>query len=107
MVFSWPKVCACGRSYERLEWLRLPALGVMRIFHDVSLDLRNCACGSTLAAPEDDVFNPSLFERHCNAVRIAQALQERARAAVRSSVDARYRFRKRLDEMRRRRYFAI
>lgn len=106
-VFSWPKVCACGAGYERTDWLRLRSVGVMRIFHDVCLDLRNCTCGSTLAAPEDDVFKPSLFERHCDAVRIAQIQKERARAAVRRSVDARSRFRKCLDEMRRARHFAL
>ncbi len=43
-----PKSCGCGRIHDAFAWIALPYVGVMA--DDVeSLELRNCACGSTLA----------------------------------------------------------
>lgn len=45
---SFPKSCACGRQHSASEWARLPYCGE----HDdgeIVLELRNCACGSTIA----------------------------------------------------------
>jgi hypothetical protein len=100
-VFGWPKTCACGRRYERHDWLRLAYIGVMRLFHDEALDLRNCACGSTLSAPEHDVKRPSVFDRHRDALRIATAEHGRARGALQAAREACSELRARLDEVRR------
>ncbi len=48
LVDAWPKRCKCGLSYDEHTWKCLEYVGV----HEddaVSLELRNCACGSTLA----------------------------------------------------------
>ena len=53
-----PDRCAGRDEHDRLkrdtrEWLELPSIGVQRYEEDdgstVALDLRNAACGSTLA----------------------------------------------------------
>lgn len=54
------KRCGCGRLYGEAEWRKLPRAGTMTTPADETgpeetLELRNCACGSTLAiviAPE-------------------------------------------------------
>jgi len=38
------KRCGCGRTHTRAEWLTLPFVGL-----SYGLELRNCACGSTIA----------------------------------------------------------
>ena len=45
------KECPCGESYGMDGWLALPLCGRMRVAQppDTTLELRNCACGSTLA----------------------------------------------------------
>lgn len=46
------KRCGCGASYTTLTWQRLPFVGTME--DDVeTIELRNCACGSTLAIVVD------------------------------------------------------
>ena len=42
------KRCSCGASHDPYEWTQLPCLGVMGDEVD-RLELRNCACLSTLA----------------------------------------------------------
>jgi CheY-like chemotaxis protein len=39
------KRCGCGREYTGSEWSALPVCGTME-----GIELRNCACGSSLAA---------------------------------------------------------
>lgn len=43
-----PKACGCGLEHDYFAWSRLPYLGVMGDAHE-AIELRNCACGSTLA----------------------------------------------------------
>lgn len=51
------KRCACGACYAtRAEWAALPAIGVWRD-SVADLDLRNCACGSTLAVELERVVS--------------------------------------------------
>lgn len=43
---------ACGAHYRRVAWQKLSYLGVMDDgFGGHHLELRNCACGSTLSLP--------------------------------------------------------
>lgn len=46
--FSGPKQCGCGRAHSVAQWAVLPLCGRQDDGVDV-LELRNCACGSTLA----------------------------------------------------------
>lgn len=44
------KVCpACGRAHTDDSWQRLPVLGVIEPEAGTWAELRNCACGSTIA----------------------------------------------------------
>lgn len=43
--------CGCGATYDTRAWERLPLLGPMDDGDGGVLELRNCACGSTLAIP--------------------------------------------------------
>jgi hypothetical protein len=45
------KQCGCGRSYDEEGWSRLEFVGVMDYGVEV-LELRNCACHSTLSMPK-------------------------------------------------------
>jgi hypothetical protein len=47
----WPKRCnCCGASYSRDDWASLPLIGIQRDEYGApELELRNCACGSTLS----------------------------------------------------------
>lgn len=45
------KRCGCGRLYTAEAWQALPYVGVQRLDDEPDLELRNCACGSTLAIP--------------------------------------------------------
>jgi hypothetical protein len=45
--------CACGRTYTRAEWSRLPSEGTWEDGEGEALDLRRCACGSTRAIQID------------------------------------------------------
>jgi len=49
------KVCPCGAVYDTRAWLALALVGDMRSEGADALvyELRNCSCGSTLAAPKD------------------------------------------------------
>jgi two-component system cell cycle response regulator DivK len=44
------KRCACGASYNRVQWKALPLCGTM-----LHRELRNCACGSSLALSRRDL----------------------------------------------------
>ncbi len=46
----FPKTCACGRVHSREAWSLAPLLGTWELGEEV-LELRNCACGSTMAIP--------------------------------------------------------
>ena len=46
---DYPKQCACGRCYSRDEWRTLPLVGHQRYELGLRLELRNCACKSTIA----------------------------------------------------------
>jgi hypothetical protein len=46
---SWPKVCACGRSYTRDEWHELKPALTWDLGLDYRLDMRHCECESTMA----------------------------------------------------------
>lgn len=48
----WPKACGCGRSYTEHEWSLLKYIGEM-VDPEESCELRNCACGSTIAVAID------------------------------------------------------
>lgn len=43
------KTCSCGRSHSLASWRDLPYVGIQRVDGEPDLELRNCACGSTLA----------------------------------------------------------
>lgn len=43
------KACACGADHTLAEWLRLPVVGRQCWPGEPVLEMRNCACGSTLA----------------------------------------------------------
>jgi hypothetical protein len=47
----WPKVCSCGRSYDRKTWEALVYLGIMGQEMNMDLELRNCTCGNTISQP--------------------------------------------------------
>lgn len=42
------KQCGCGANHDPFAWSRLPFVGVMAD-EEETIELRNCACGSTLA----------------------------------------------------------
>jgi CheY-like chemotaxis protein len=44
------KRCACGATYDRIGWKRLPLCGTM-----LHRELRNCTCGSSLALSRGDL----------------------------------------------------
>jgi hypothetical protein len=46
----FPKKCSCGRTHDAADWTMLHLVGWQTI-GDERLELRNCACGSTLAIP--------------------------------------------------------
>jgi two-component system cell cycle response regulator DivK len=49
------KQCGCGREYNREEWLALSLCGRIHVPRsDVSLELRNCVCGSSIAVQSED-----------------------------------------------------
>lgn len=48
------KHCACGRLYTLEQWLALSLCGRMHLPPRRTIELRNCACGSSLAMPIDD-----------------------------------------------------
>lgn len=43
-----PKRCACGRVHDAYAWAALPYVGIQD-GDGYALELRGCACGSTLA----------------------------------------------------------
>ena len=43
-----PKQCGCGLSHDAAAWRALPFVGFM-LDEAETIELRNCACGSTLA----------------------------------------------------------
>jgi hypothetical protein len=45
----WPKICRCGVHWSRDLWAEQPFIGYADGGEDGELELRNCACGSTLA----------------------------------------------------------
>jgi DNA-binding response OmpR family regulator len=49
------KQCSCGREYDREAWLALSLCGRIHVpGGDVSLELRNCVCGSSIAVQIED-----------------------------------------------------
>jgi CheY-like chemotaxis protein len=48
------KRCGCGRWYTIDQWLALPLCGRMHLPKAATMELRNCACGSSLAMPLGD-----------------------------------------------------
>ena len=53
---TFPKRCACGKSYDRAAWslLPFPKRGGHTDFDETTtLEMRNCACGSTMAIEVD------------------------------------------------------
>jgi hypothetical protein len=54
---TWEKTCVCGRTYSREEWAQLPAAGFMNKGKAIAgelLELKMCACGSSLAVDLGD-----------------------------------------------------
>jgi len=50
------KRCGCGEEYALEKWLRLPLCGRMHSPHTgLTVELRNCRCGSSLALSEDEM----------------------------------------------------
>lgn len=44
------KTCTCcGRQHDAASWAALPLKGYVGVVARVTLELRNCTCGSTLA----------------------------------------------------------
>ena len=46
--------CACGRTYDSVEWTMLRGRGMMMFDNDprmTPLELRDCKCGSTISRP--------------------------------------------------------
>ena len=48
--YVWPKRCGCGRAWTEVEWSTLRSLGVLEAGGE-RLELRQCACRSTIAVP--------------------------------------------------------
>lgn len=48
LASQFPKACKCGASYYPGTWGQLPCLG-KQVAPDMTLEYRNCACGSTIA----------------------------------------------------------
>lgn len=42
------KECACGITYSAEQWADLPLVGEQRFEDGVTMELRNCSCGSTM-----------------------------------------------------------
>jgi hypothetical protein len=61
MTFDLPKRCGCGLVHDAPAWEALARLGVQR-GREEDLELRNCACGSTLAI---SVVVGTKTERRC------------------------------------------
>lgn len=61
------KTCACGRAYDAEGWARLPLAGTgeWRLPWGEVQELRNCACGSTIAI----VLEPGEADPEAAAVR--------------------------------------
>lgn len=51
------KTCACGRSYSRETWARLPLVGEMPDGDGGTLILRDCVCRSTIAVDAKDLID--------------------------------------------------
>lgn len=47
---EWPKRCGCGHAWSQLEWMDLRRVGVFELGSE-RLELRQCECQSTMAAP--------------------------------------------------------
>lgn len=43
------RACSCGRSYTRDSWSCLPPAGILDYGDGRPLELRNCACRSTIS----------------------------------------------------------
>ena len=51
-ILGGVKRCSCGRAYDAEAWARLPLAGYTQNGRDAAgelLELRHCACGSTIA----------------------------------------------------------
>lgn len=62
---QFPKSCGCGRSHTAEQWAALPLApkgGVYRVDGRPELELRNCACHSTLAVDVVPVVTLSLAD---------------------------------------------
>jgi len=46
------KTCSCGREYTRAEWAQLYLVGY-QVDPEETIELRNCACGSTMGIELD------------------------------------------------------
>lgn len=46
---TFPKSCACGRVHSRDAWVALPNRKVWHVDETLTMELRDCTCGSTLA----------------------------------------------------------
>lgn len=51
------KTCGCGQQFTFLEWKNLQLVGHQHVAEDehgpaLSIELRNCPCGSTIAIEE-------------------------------------------------------
>jgi hypothetical protein len=45
---AWPKRCACGQTWNEVEWSRLHAVGELQEDEGV-LEMRVCTCCSTIS----------------------------------------------------------
>lgn len=71
--FAWPKRCKCGRSFDALAWAELPYIGEIPE-ERAPIEMRNCACGSTIAVELPPSPSPSR-----SAIRDRDALAERVK----------------------------
>jgi hypothetical protein len=52
---AWPRVCGCGRSYSAEQWRELVGAGRMDLGDGEAIDLRHCACKSTISVLVSDL----------------------------------------------------
>lgn len=66
------KTCKCGRVHSQVEWSQLPLVGEQRLPWGEVQELRNCACGSTIAIVLDPgEADPVIAEdRYENVMRV-------------------------------------
>lgn len=77
--------CSCGSTYTQAEWDAFPSIGFMDGGFGRLLDLRNCACGSTMSREVDaDAINV-MFRALAKRVDLAETGAKLAKAIERAA----------------------